>query len=279
MARCLMARRSLSARQARAGSMRSLQCRRVQCHRMLDLLAHLLADRPDFGGHYRCLLDAVKDHLRLFAVFLRSVFDVGDGVLAIGGHRLRAFHAIDQRRAHLLEGFDSAFVLRDHRFSTELADLIDIGMMLDIGRHRQRLRSYRGRRKIDWTVPPRRVFCQRLGDAVLNIHQTEILICSGGLCHYSILPCYGRRTRLLLHRLENPSQFAFRQAGFCPAAAINTPNEFQFWSNCPYHALSKVDPAPQGSFGSAPYWASGHVDHWLRLAYGQNDHTLPEIVM
>ena len=78
---------------------------------------------------------------------------------------------------------------------------------------------------------------------------------------------------------KNPSQFAFRQAGFCPAAAINTPNEFQFWSNCPYRAISKVDPAPQDSFGSAPYWASGHIDHGLCLTYGQNDHTLPEIVM
>jgi hypothetical protein len=99
---------------------------------MLYLLSHLVANRSNFGSHHRCLFDAVEDQLRLFAVSLCGVLDVGDGILASNRHLLRALRTIDKRCTHRLKGLNSALILCDRGFGTEFAYLINIGVMLNI---------------------------------------------------------------------------------------------------------------------------------------------------
>src|SRR3984893_15721513 len=155
---------------------------------MLYLLSHLVAHRSNFGSHHRCLFDTVEDQLRLFAVFLCGVLDVGDGILASSRHLLRAVHTVDTRCTHLLKGFNSALILCDHGFGSEFAYLINIGVMLNIWRHRRRLRSYRRRKIYSTVISRRRAFCQCPGNVLFDLNQFQNFTVGSGLYHYSILP-------------------------------------------------------------------------------------------
>jgi len=118
------------------------------------------------------LFDAVKDQLRLFAVFLCGVLDEGDRILAPGGHVLRALNTIDQRCAISSSALTAPSYCAITASAPEFADLIDIGVMLNIWRHRLRWHSDFGRRKTNCTViPQRRAFCQRLGNVTFHIDQ------------------------------------------------------------------------------------------------------------